>query len=257
MNTPALPPLPTPSAVAGWHYSVVETVASTNASAASLPAWTAVRAQEQTAGRGRIPARHWVSDRGGLWLSAVVPCPEPRTQWETLPLAAGWAVVKTVRERGVSGARLRWPNDVMVDGAKLAGVLVERHTADTAVVGIGLNLFNRPASVDPSLEGEWTSLARYVRGQYSIDAIALEVLRALRTAHGLLAAGQFASIADELNDAWGALRHVEVTFRRGDPPRIGVFHGVDHHGRLRLTTADHGLCSYGAAQVELFRELPG
>jgi len=255
MNTTALPAKPALLALGVWQYSVLETVDSTNAHAALLPPWVAVRAQTQTAGRGRAPGRAWVSDRGGLWLSAVLPCPGPRSRWETLPLAAGWAVVKAVRERGVPGARLRWPNDVMVEGAKLAGVLVERHSPETAVVGVGLNIFNRPEQTDADLAGQCTTLSHFVGGQFSVDQIALEVLRALQVAHGMLVAGRFAEIADELNSAWGGLRHVEVTFNRGERPTIGVFHGVDQHGRLRLTTNAHGLHAYEATQIELFREL--
>jgi BirA family biotin operon repressor/biotin-[acetyl-CoA-carboxylase] ligase len=90
-----------------WEY---DSVTSTNLVAAELPAWSAVRAETQTAGRGRFQ-RKWVSDRGGLWLSAVVPTPSPNGR--ILPLLAGVAVCDVLYGLGVRHLRLRWPNDVM------------------------------------------------------------------------------------------------------------------------------------------------
>ncbi len=229
-------PVPSP-----WVYEVLPTIDSTNTYAARLPAWSAVRAETQSKGRGRNADRVWVSDRGGLWLSAVLPCPGPRSCWETLPLVAGQAVISAVTALGVPGARLRWPNDVMVGTGKLAGLLVERHTPDTAVVGIGLNVFNDPAGHDPKLSGRTISLGqlwtaggppasefgrrwtaggppaldagsgRPARGPWSVDDVAAMVLEHLRQAHAVLASEGFAPIGRALNDAWGEPRRVEVT----------------------------------------------
>lgn len=232
-----------------WRYEVLPTIDSTNTYAARLPAWTAVRADTQSKGRGRTTDRVWVSDRGGLWLSAVLPCPGPRAKWETLPLVAGQAVIAAVTALGVRGARLRWPNDVMVGTGKLAGLLVERHTADTAVVGIGLNVFNDPAALDPKLRGHTVSLSelwtaggppasdagggRAARGPWSLDDVAAVVLDALREAHAVLANEGFERIGRALNDAWGEPRLVEVMLNGGAESRPFWFHGVDAEGRLR------------------------
>lgn len=243
-----------PAKLDGWAYSVLQQIDSTNTYAARLPAWTAVRADTQAAGRGRTKDRRWVSDAGGLWLSAVLPCPGPRSTWETLPLAAGWAVVNAVRGIGVLGARLRWPNDVMVGHAKLAGLLVERYTDDTAVVGIGLNVFNRPERELPELKGHAVGLSQLVAREYGLDDVAKRVLRALAAAHAEMLEKGFAGIADELNQAWGEPRRVEITLNETPAPMLCLFHGIDHKGRLRVTTPTGGLQRYDATQVSLFRE---
>ncbi len=110
-------------------------------------------AEGQSAGRGRL-GRRWESPAGeGLYLSMVLlPGPQPHPAAPTSPalqpaaltMGAGLAVLEAVRALGARAARLKWPNDVLVGGAKLAGILVESRGLDPlrphAVVGIGLNV---------------------------------------------------------------------------------------------------------------------
>jgi BirA family biotin operon repressor/biotin-[acetyl-CoA-carboxylase] ligase len=120
---------------------VKEETGSTNADAAAAARAGAaeglvVVAESQTAGRGRLD-RRWVSPpRAGLTLSVVLK-PPSRYQW--LPLLAGVALVETVRRLGEVDAVLKWPNDLLVDGRKCAGILAES-VGDAVVVGIGLNV---------------------------------------------------------------------------------------------------------------------
>lgn len=244
----------TATAPSPWMYDVLDVVDSTNSYAARLPAWTAVRAKTQTAGRGRTRDRRWVSDAGGLWLSAVLPCPGPRATWETLPLVAGAAVLDAVAQLGVAGARLRWPNDVMVGRAKLAGLLVERHTADTAVVGIGLNVFNRPEMDSPELTGQTARLCALVCGEYEVDDVAAAVLGALHGRYESFVASGFSPIAKHLNAGWAKPRQVEVTLHGAAGARVGLFHGVDERGRLRVTFGAEPVQVFDATEVTLLRE---
>jgi BirA family biotin operon repressor/biotin-[acetyl-CoA-carboxylase] ligase len=239
----------------GWHVRVFDELPSTNTFAARLPKWNAIRAVRQTAGRGRTADRHWVSDDGGLWLSAVLPCPGSRPKWAMLPLAAGWAVLEALREFGVAGARLRWPNDVMIGRRKLAGLLVERFTADTAVVGLGMNIFNHPEETAVSLDGVVAHLADLVPGAYTVDDVSRLMLRGLRRMHAILLNAGFHAIADELNIAWEKPRRVELTLNGRGQTFDGLFQGIDHHGRLRLLTDRHGRRHYDATDVALLREL--
>jgi BirA family biotin operon repressor/biotin-[acetyl-CoA-carboxylase] ligase len=244
-----------PDVFTGWMLDDVASTSSTNQLAARLPAWHAVRADTQTAGRGRT-GRHWVSDAGGLWLSAVVPCPGPRSAWAMLPLAAGWALLGALASLGVSDLRLRWPNDLLVGPRKLAGLLVERHTPDTAVVGIGLNVFNHPESADPSLRDATARLADLVSlGDTSLDDLAGTVLAALARAHALLLADEFPRIAVDLNRAWTPPRHVALTLAGRPEPVTGLFLGIDSLGRLRLQERIGEISTHDATQVALLREL--
>jgi BirA family biotin operon repressor/biotin-[acetyl-CoA-carboxylase] ligase len=106
-------------------------------------------AREQTAGRGRRGASWHSGPDGGLYVSVVLLPGAPPLPPAALSIAAGLATLETVHELGLARARLKWPNDVVVDRdggefAKLAGVLVETRGLDPAaphyVVGVGLNV---------------------------------------------------------------------------------------------------------------------
>ncbi len=114
---------------------------STNARARELatagaPHGTLVTAAEQTAGRGR-QGRTWTAPPGRALLCSVVIRDPPRL----LPLVAGVAVAESCPDGGGSDPQIKWPNDVLVDGRKVAGILVEGRVQERwAVVGIGVNV---------------------------------------------------------------------------------------------------------------------
>ncbi|MBV9004457.1 MAG: biotin--[acetyl-CoA-carboxylase] ligase, partial [Solirubrobacterales bacterium] len=127
------------------HFRVVD---STNERARELaergaPHGTLVTAAEQAAGRGR-QGRTWNAPRGRAILCSLVLHKVPRL----LPLAAGVAVAEVAG----ADARVKWPNDVLVDGRKVAGILVEgRPQEGWAVLGIGINVAVRPEELPPEL----------------------------------------------------------------------------------------------------------
>lgn len=138
---------------------VKEETASTNDDARDLalggaPPGTAVLAHVQTAGRGRA-GRNFLSPKGGLYLSVVLRPRAPPHHWSVLPLVAGAAVASTLRERGFP-VEIKWPNDLMLAGRKLGGLLVESRFGSEAfcVVGIGVNLESAPLA-------DATALARH------------------------------------------------------------------------------------------------
>ena len=113
--------------------------------ARGAPHGTLVTAAEQTAGRGR-QGRSWTAPAGRALLCTLVVREPPRL----LPLAVGVAVAETVGP----GARLKWPNDVLIDGRKVAGILVEGRPQERwAVAGIGLNVAVRESDFPPELDG--------------------------------------------------------------------------------------------------------
>lgn len=110
-------------------------VDSTQRVARGLPVGTVVIADSQTAGHGRY-GREWASPPGGLYASIVlVPTP-------LLPLRAGVAVAEALSGCGIP-ARLKWPNDVTVNGRKIAGILIEE-AGGAMILGIGVNLEGIP-----------------------------------------------------------------------------------------------------------------
>ena len=115
-------------------------------------------ADAQSAGRGRL-GRRWESPAGGgLYLSVALL---PRRPLVAVPLtmAAGLGVLDAVQELRLRAARLDWPNDVMVRGAKLAGVLVEARGGPGCVLGVGVNVSQLEFPAELRAEREVTSLA--------------------------------------------------------------------------------------------------
>jgi BirA family transcriptional regulator, biotin operon repressor / biotin---[acetyl-CoA-carboxylase] ligase len=100
-------------------------------------------AEEQTAGRGRL-GRRWISaPRSALTFSVLLrPAGVPAALLGWAPLLAAVAIASALRETAGVNASLKWPNDVMADGAKLAGILAERW-GDAIVLGAGINVFQR------------------------------------------------------------------------------------------------------------------
>lgn len=255
MPTNIEPPAPfTATSVAGgWALHELDTVGSTNRYGASLPGWSAVTARTQTAGRGRHD-RRWVSDAGGLWLSAVVPTTEDFERWSLLPLAAGLAICHALTSFGLTGHRLRWPNDIMIGPTKLAGILVERFRPATAVVGMGINYSNRPETDDPVLAGTVARLTDLLHVSPARDVLRDTVLDSLRHAHDLLACDRAAELVDRLSPYWRRVP-VRVTLRPAGNQIEGRFAGVDPTGRLLVETAPASTLSLAPHEVELLREL--
>lgn len=134
--------------VIGREVIVCERVESTNDAAWELARWgaaegTAVLAEEQTRGRGRM-GRNWHSPRGGLWMSIILNPATAADRATVLTMAASVAVAKAIRELAGCHATIRWPNDILVGGLKVAGLMVETHTInsprETSVLGIGVDV---------------------------------------------------------------------------------------------------------------------
>lgn len=104
-----------------------------------------LRAEAQSGGRGRL-GRGWVSPQGNLYCSTIANLQPDDPLPQTLSFVAGLAVFATVENFVDASANLtlKWPNDVLVGGAKIAGILLER-TGSTIVIGIGVNIETAPA----------------------------------------------------------------------------------------------------------------
>jgi BirA family biotin operon repressor/biotin-[acetyl-CoA-carboxylase] ligase len=125
------------------------------------PAGTAVMAAVQTAGRGRR-GRAWHAPRGGLWLSVLCrPASEPAL--EVLSLRVALAAIEVVERHAANvSLEIKWPNDLMLDGRKLGGILCEAHwqgeSAAWVGVGVGINLAN---PIPLELEDQAVTLGSY------------------------------------------------------------------------------------------------
>ncbi len=243
-----------PTRAGGWVLYEYAELPSTNDLAGTLPVWSAVRAARQKAGRGRYQ-RSWISDVGGLWISAVVPVGAPESGWGALPLAAGLAVCEALTAWRAGPLRLRWPNDVMVGERKLAGLLVDQFRPGAAVVGIGVNVSNRPEAEDPALAGAVVRLEELVTLTPSLEALSMGILDRLRGVVETMQAEGFAGLVPRVNAWWRTGMKVEI--ESGEGRTEGVFLGVDSTGRLRVGNPAGETRDLAAHQVVRMRELPG
>lgn len=239
----------------GWPWRHWERTDSTNVrlrelAAAGAPGGTVVTAGEQTAGRGR-QGRSWTAPAGGALLCSALLRPFDERH-ELLPLAVPLAVCEAAEELEPSvRCAVKWPNDVLVDGRKLAGVLIEARPQDGwAVIGVGLNLAIEPGELPPELRDRATSLHTAAGAPPPADrrACVAAAARALSRRLGRwCAAGR-----EEILAAWrerDALRGREVAWSDGS----GVADGVDDRGRLVVVAPDGRRLVVGAGEVHLTR----
>jgi BirA family biotin operon repressor/biotin-[acetyl-CoA-carboxylase] ligase len=221
------------------HFRVTD---STNARARDLveagaPHGTVVTAGEQTAGRGRR-GRTWTAPAGrALLYSAVLRPLEERHA--LLPLAVPLAVCETAEElQPGTGCEVKWPNDVWVEGRKLAGVLIEAKPQDGwAVIGVGLNLGIARDEFPPELRETATSL---------LGASPEAARRTLDRHLGNWVEADRQSILE----AWrsrDALRGREIAWNEGS----GVADGIDDSGDLLVLGAGGESIVLGAGEVHL------
>lgn len=231
---------------------------STNARLLAAPApqrgCSVLIAERQSAGRGRR-GRAWASPlAANLYFSVSRRFHTPLARMGGLSLAVGVALAEAVAALGVAKARVKWPNDVWVDGHKLAGVLIETGGElggpVNAVIGVGLNV-QMPADWAHGIDQAWTDMARE-GGDTDRNRVAAGALGALLAAleqfdaHGLDA---FLGRFSQLDALVGA--PVDVVAPQG---RVqGRALGVAEDGALRVALASGGEQRFHAGEASLRR----
>jgi BirA family transcriptional regulator, biotin operon repressor / biotin---[acetyl-CoA-carboxylase] ligase len=189
-------------------------------------------AKEQTAGRGRRGRRWYSAPGAGVTFSLSTVIRRPLRELAGLSLVAGVGAARALRALGVAQAALKWPNDLVVGGAKLGGILVETR-GSLAVLGIGINC-RRDAGLEARLRRPMAALDEFVAVDRNrlIERVARSLLEALAMfqAHGLEALrGEW-----ERMDAHAGKR---LRVRLADGRVLtGLARGLDGDGGLRLQT---------------------
>jgi BirA family biotin operon repressor/biotin-[acetyl-CoA-carboxylase] ligase len=221
--------------------SVVDETVSTNADVAAAaragePEGFVLVAEQQTSGRGRLD-RQWDSPpRAGLTFSALLrPSLDP-AQLGLLPLIAGLATVEALISVGRVEATLKWPNDVLVDGFKVGGLLVEL-AGGGAVVGIGLNVSTR----EDELPVPTATSLLLCGGVTDREPLLKEVLRSLARRYSAWSpTGDPGSVLPAYRERCETIgREVELELPGGDKVR-GTAIDVDDSGRLVVDEAESG-----------------
>jgi BirA family transcriptional regulator, biotin operon repressor / biotin---[acetyl-CoA-carboxylase] ligase len=241
-------------AAAGFRLSAHDTLPSTNAEALTLarrgetgPLW--VTARQQTAGRGRRGSE-WVSTLGNLYATLLVCDPASAENAPELSFVTALAVYDAILDSAAALSEklaLKWPNDVLCEMKKLAGILIESETVDTRLavaIGIGVNCMHHPTetafpATDLATAGEAVSAEELF--------FALSGAMARRLAQWRRGAGFAAIRADWLDRATGMGGEMRVRL----PGRefIGRCEALDERGRLLLRVADGTLQTITAGDV--------
>lgn len=220
---------------AGWQVVAVGTVASTMAEARRLAQAgaadrTMVRAVEQTGGRGRL-GRNWASPPGNVYATAILRPAVSTTRAAELSIMAAVAAADAVAAFGGT-VSLKWPNDALLDGGKVAGVLLEAITEEAALsavlIGIGINVASRPELPD-------RRTARIAGAD--ADMVFAALLAALDERYRQWRRDGLTGI----RPAWlarGPAIGSPITIYQGNERLDGRFAGLDTDGTLVLALAD-------------------
>ncbi len=216
------------------------------------PDWRLCLADMQTAGKGRR-GKNWVSPFGrNIYLSLGGFVSRALPELEGLSLLVGVQVVEALKQQGLEDVGLKWPNDVLLNGGKLAGILVELKPGEARgvgiVVGVGINLALSREDAE-GIDQPWSTASGYA--DISRNALA-----------GLLAARLITAVEQFDRDgfepfvaAWhgyNLFANREVRVIRGKQEIIGIDRGVDGRGNLLLETKA-GLETHKAGEVSLRR----
>jgi BirA family biotin operon repressor/biotin-[acetyl-CoA-carboxylase] ligase len=199
--------------------------------AEGAPHGTAVHADEQTAGRGRL-ARSWFSPPGNLYVTALLRYDLPPGRMAELSFVSALAVADTVDALLPKTVRasLKWPNDVLVGGAKIAGILLEHGDAAT-LIGIGLDIMHAPTNASYRT----TTIVAH-GGLATVDGARDILLRQLGVHLAVWEQDGFAAI----RKSWiarGPMPGTTLKVTMGGKTVDGEFAGLDEDGALLLDTA--------------------
>lgn len=222
----------------------------------SVEEGTIIIAESQSGGRGRI-GRKWLSPEGGIWLSIILKPKIQPLHAARITLTAGLAVARTIQGFGLE-AGIKWPNDILIKGKKVCGILTEMEAEldriDYCVVGIGID-----ANVDTELfPGEIretsTSLKKELGHTVNRNEFVRRLLEEFEKEYLKFQGGDFSSILEEWRNMSETIgENVKVT--TGSRTIYGEAIGVDNDGALILETHDGKLEKIVAGTCEHLRKI--
>lgn len=243
-------PLPWPEGYRRIHF---ETIGSTNDQARSLaasgeagPVW--ITADEQTAGRGRR-GRVWVSPKGNLMSTLLLNPRAPAAVCAQLSFVSAIATADTVAHFApVADVKVKWPNDVLANGRKISGILLESASAGGEpyflAIGMGINLAHFP----PDTEFPATAMAALGVSAPPVPEALTQLAAHFARWYEVWRGQRFAPI----RDAWlarAANLGSRIRARLTNEETSGVFEGIDETGALLLREAPDRVRSIAAGEV--------
>ncbi len=213
-------------------------------------------AERQTAGRGRF-LRQWDSaSHRGIWVSLLLRPQLPLSLWPRLTTWAAVAAAHAVERSASLAAKIKWPNDLELNGRKIAGILIETGTDRGgglfAVLGIGLNVNQEAGEFPESIRATASSL-RIASGRVQDRVlIAVELLRSLSFLYDRLIEGFFA-VLDEARGRSTLLGH-PVSLRSAGVTVEGIAEDLADDGRLLIRLGDGSIEPFSAGDASILRD---
>ncbi|MZG31402.1 MAG: biotin--[acetyl-CoA-carboxylase] ligase [Nitrospinae bacterium] len=201
----------------------------------TLPEGTVVISDLQTHGRGR-QGRTWHSESGtGLYLSILLKPHLPPENLHFITLMAGVATVSAIQQNGAKQARLKWPNDILLNGKKLSGILCEHIPGKAVIVGIGINMNQTQFPSD--IQDIATSMKMETGNSINRADLILSLLKNLDCGYEEYLNGNKQSLLQKWTsntDMFGKT----VTVHQKGVSITGIAMSLDSDGRLILQTSD-------------------
>jgi BirA family biotin operon repressor/biotin-[acetyl-CoA-carboxylase] ligase len=240
----------------------VPEVASTNTLAMGLaaegaPEGTVVIAEVQTQGRGRV-GRKWISPKGNLYLSVILRPNIPIHKAPLITLTGAVAVASAIRKVCGLEAGIKWPNDILLSGKKVSGLLTEMSAEQDRirhiVLGIGVDVNMEMDELPPEVRSLTTTLASEAGSKINRNGLLQQILRDLeRWYHTFIK-----NDADVLEE-WKALNLTvgnRITVSGAGESLNGLAQGVDRDGRLIVRLDDGTIRTVAAGDVTIVKQKP-
>jgi BirA family biotin operon repressor/biotin-[acetyl-CoA-carboxylase] ligase len=234
-------------------------VASTNTLAMEMaadgtPEGTVVIAETQTGGKGRL-GRKWISPKGNLYLSAVLRPNIPMHKAPLITLTGAVAVASAIRTTCGLAAGIKWPNDILISGKKVSGLLTEMSAEQDSirhiVLGIGVDVNMKMGELPPEVRSLTTTLAAEAGVQINRLVLLQQVLRDLERWYQ-----KFLSNDADVLEEWKRLNVTvgnRITVSGAGEALGGLAQGVDRDGRLIVRLDDGTIRTVAAGDVTIVK----
>ncbi len=245
--------------VIGKEIHLLREVASTNTLAMELaangtPEGTVVIAETQTGGKGRR-GRTWVSPKGNLYLSVVLRPNIPMHKAPLITLMGAVAVASAIRKTCGLEAGIKWPNDILISGRKVSGLLTEMSAEQDRiryiVLGIGVDVNMEMGELPPEVRGLTTTLAAEVEAKINRTALLQQLLRDLESWYK-----KFLTNDEDVLEEWKKLNLTignRVAVSGAGESLQGLAQGVDNEGRLIVRCDDGTIHTVAAGDVTIVK----
>ncbi len=235
-----------------------ESVSSTNDYFAIKPFSRAIKvclAEQQTEGKGRM-GRKWHSPFAqNIYLSCLYPFQKDISELAGLSLVTSLAIVDAINQHGVSGAKVKWPNDIVYDNKKLSGTLIEvaaeAHGISYATIGIGINV--NMVEDKKEISQSWTSLRKILNQYIDRNELCISLINNLLTYLQRFEAKGFEVFVNEWMQKDSLMKRA-IALKVGNQTIEGKVVGINEQGHLLLKLKDGSTRAFSSGDTSIIKD---